>query len=149
MTSPASCARSVVIVRAVEVVTEILAFGAVFEVAVQQALDGGGNIDGGGAVAELTRGAGILADGASNAEEEGIDQLAVLLDLLAFEADVGDPVLAAGVGAAGNVEPDLLIEAGKALFEFGDEPLVEALGLGDGQLAELGSGAGDGSAPEG
>ena len=44
---------------------------------------------------------------------------------------------------------DLLVEAGEALFHLGDEPLVEGLGLGDGELAELGAGAGDGSAPEG
>ena len=92
---------------------------------------------------------GVLADGAADAEVEGVDHLAVLLDLLAFEADVGDPVLAAGVGAAGDVEADLLVEAGETLFELGDEPLVEGLGLGDGELAELGAGAGDGSAPEG
>ncbi len=58
-------------------------------------------------------------------------------------------MLAAGVGAAGDVEADLLVEAGHALFEIGDEPVVEGLGLGDGEFAELGAGAGDGSAPEG
>ena len=58
-------------------------------------------------------------------------------------------MLAAGVGAAGDVEADLLVEAGEAVFELGDEPLVEGLGLGDGELAELGAGAGDGAAPEG
>ena len=47
---------------------------------------------------------GVFADGSADAEVEGVDHLAVLLDLLAFEADVGDPVLAAGVGAAGDVE---------------------------------------------
>ena len=41
-----------------------------------------------------------------------------MLDLLAFEADVGDPVLAAGVGAAGDVELDLLVEAGEAVLPF-------------------------------
>ena len=58
-------------------------------------------------------------------------------------------MLAAGVGAAGDVEAYLLVEGGDALFQFGDEPFVEGLGLGDGELAELGAGAGDGSAPEG
>ncbi len=58
-------------------------------------------------------------------------------------------MLAAGVGAAGDVELDLLVEGGEAIFHLGDEPLREGLGFGDGELAELGSGAGDGAAPEG
>ncbi len=47
------------------------------------------------------------------------------------------------------MEANLLVEAGETLLELGYEPLVEGLGLGDGELAELGAGAGDGSAPEG
>jgi hypothetical protein len=92
---------------------------------------------------------GVLADRSADAEVEGVDHLAVLLDLLAFEADVGDPALAAGVGAAGDVQLDLLVEAGQPLFHLADQPLRERLGLGDRQLAELGAGAGDGAAPEG
>ena len=38
---------------------------------------------------------------------------------------------------------------GRRSSSLADEPLVEALGLGDGELAELGAGAGDGAAPEG
>ncbi len=137
------------VVGAVEVAAQVFTFCPFGEVAVEEALDGCGNVFSGCAVAQRTSRAGKPADGASDAEEEGVDHLAVLLNLFALEADVGDPVLAAGVGAAGDVEADLLIEAGEALFELGDEPGVEALGLGDGELAELGSGAGDGSAPEG
>ena len=58
-------------------------------------------------------------------------------------------MLSAGVGAAGDVQLDLLVEAGETLFHLADEPLGEALGFGDGELAELGAGAGDGPAPEG
>ena len=58
-------------------------------------------------------------------------------------------MLAAGVGAAGHVELDLLVEAGETVLHLADQPLREALGLGDGELAELGAGAGDRPAPEG
>ena len=91
----------------------------------------------------------MFADGAAYAEEEGVDEGAVAFDLFPFEADVGDPVLAAGVGAAGDVELDLLVEGGEALLHLFDEPFCECFGFGDGELAELGSGAGYGSAPEG
>ncbi len=138
-----------VVVGAGEVGAEVFAFGAGGEVAVEEAFDGGGAVFCGGTVAQRTGGAGVFAYGSADAEVEGVDEGSVLLDLFAFEADVGDPVLAAGVGAAGDVELDLLVEAGEAVFHLGDEPLVEALGLGDGEFAELCAGAGDGSAPEG
>jgi hypothetical protein len=136
------------VVGAAEVGAEVFAFAAVCEIPAEEALDGLGAVFGGGAVADLAGDVGVLAYGPADAEVEGVDHLAVLLDLLAFEADVGDPALTAGVGAAGDVKSNLLVEAGKALLEIGDEPLVEGLGLGDGELAELGAGAGDGSAEE-
>ena len=114
----------------------------------QQALDGFGHERRGAAIADRARDGGVLADRSAEAEVVGVGQLALVLDLLAFEADVGDPVLAAAVGAAGDVELELLVELGQALFELVDEPAGEALGLGDGELAELGAGAGDGAAPE-
>jgi len=46
------------------------------------------------------------------------------------------------------VELQILVELGQTLFEFVDQPARKALGLGNGQLAELGAGAGDGAAPE-
>ncbi len=137
------------VVVACEVGAEVFAWVAGFEVGVEEALDGVGAVFGGGAEADLAGDAGVLADGSSEAEVEGVDHFSVLLDFFAFEADVCDPALSAGVGASGDVDADLLVEAGEAVFEFGDEPLVEALGLCDGELAELGAGAGDGSAPEG
>ena len=90
----------------------------------------------------------MLADGSAKTEVVGVGELAFVLDFFAFDADVGDPVLAAAVGAAGYVELELLVEAGEAVFELVDEPAREALGLSDGQLAELGAGAGDGAAPK-
>ena len=136
------------VIGTIEVVTEVFTFGADGQVAGEEALDGVGNLGGSDAVAERTCGACIFADGAAYAKEEGIDQLAVLLDLFALETDVGNPVLAARVGAACDVEADLLVKAGEAVFELIDEPFVEALGFGDCKLAELSACAGNGTAPK-
>src|SRR5205085_5377164 len=76
-------------------------------------------------------------------------QAAFGLDLFALKADVGDPVLAATIRAAGDVQLELLIEFGKSVLEFLDKPARERLRFGDSDLAELGAGAGDGAAPEG
>ena len=119
------------------------------QVVAQQALDGFGHERRGAAIADRAGDGSVLADRSAKAEVIGVGQLALVLDLLAFHADVGDPVLAAAVGAAGDVEAKLLIELRQALFEFVDKPAGKALGLGDGELAEFGARAGDGAAPEG
>ena len=93
--------------------------------------------------------AGELADAAAHAEIVGVDHSAVLLDFFAFDADVGDPVLAATVGASGDVQFELLFEAGEAVFEFRGEPAGEAFGFGEGEFAEFRAGAGDRAAREG
>src|SRR5262245_42615622 len=64
-----------------------------------------------------------------------------MLDLFALDADVGDPMLAAAIRAAGNVQLDLLVETGQALIELSSEPPSEAFGFGEGELAKLGTGA--------
>ena len=102
----------------------------------------------GAAIADRASDCSVLADRAAKAEVEGIRKLAVVLYFFAFDADVGDPMLAATVGATGDVELELLIEGGEALIEFVDEPAGESLGFRDGQLAELRAGAGDCAAPE-
>jgi len=119
------------------------------EVAAQQALDRLGNMRGEATVADGAGDGSVLADGSAEAEVIRVGELAFVLDLLAFDSDVGDPVLAATIRASSDVEAELLIELREALFEFTDEPAGEALGLSDGQLAELSAGAGDGAAPEG
>src|SRR5208282_4764123 len=78
----------------------------------------------------------------------GICEFALVLDLFAFDADVGDPVLSATVGAAGDVEAKLLVELRYALFKFVDKPAGKTLRLRDGELAEFGACAGDGATPE-
>lgn len=106
------------VVGAGEVGAEIFTGGACFEVAVEEALDGVGAVLCGGTEADLASDAGVLADRTSDAEVEGVDHLAILLDFFAFKSDVCDPALSAGVGAAGDVDADLLVESGETLFEF-------------------------------
>src|SRR5581483_3685469 len=85
---------------------------------------------------------------AADAEVVSIEQAIVDLDLLAFDTDVGDPVLAATVGAPGHVKLQVLIEIRETFFQFFDQPTGEAFGFGDRQLAELGSAASYGSSRE-
>ena len=90
----------------------------------------------------------MLAHGAAKAEVISVHQRAIVLYLLALQADVGDPVLPAAVGAAGHIQLELLIELRQALFQLLDQPARKALGLRNGQLAELGACAGNRAAPE-
>src|SRR5262249_36429472 len=89
-----------------------------------------------------------LAEGSTHTEVISVDHLAVGFDLFALDADVRDPVLAAAIGAAGDVQLDLLLKRGKAILKFLREPSGKALGLGEGEFAELGAGAGDSAAGE-
>src|SRR5204863_2365108 len=120
----------------------------VVEIRAQQALDRRGRLAGRYPVADRARYRLVEADGAADAEVVGVHERAVDLHLLALEADVGDPVLAARVRAAGDVDPHVAVEAGQPKFQRVDEPAREALGLREGQLAELAAGARDGAAAE-
>ena len=71
-----------------------------------------------------------------------------MLDLLAFNANISNPMLAAAIRTASNIELELLIEAGDPLFELVNDPSRETLCLGDGQFAEFSACASDGSAPK-
>ena len=90
----------------------------------------------------------MQAERAAHAEVVGIDHLAINFCLFAFEADIGDPVLAATVGASGHVQLQVLIEAGETLVHLLDQPARKALRLSNGDLAEFGAAAGDRSTRE-
>ena len=116
---------------------------------IQEARDGVGDFVGGATIADGPGDGGDLADAAAYAEVIGIDHFAVELDFFTFDADVGDPVLAAGIGAASDVESKLLLIIGETVFELFGEPAGEGFGFGESELAEFGTGAGDGAANEG
>src|SRR5690242_6410059 len=106
-----------------------------------EALDGVRHFGGWAAVTDGARNRSNFAEAAAHAEVVGVHHFSFVLDFLAFDADIGDPVLAATVGAAGDMQLDLLVEAGEAFVEFGAQPAREALGFGQRELAEFGPGA--------
>ena len=83
-------------------------------------------------VADLARRCGVLADGAADAEVEGVDELRPsFLIFLPSRPMSAIQCWPQAVGAAGDVQLDLLIEAGEALFQFSTsqrvKPLVSAM----------------------
>src|ERR1700692_1900741 len=90
----------------------------------------------------------MQAESASDAKVVGIDKPPVDLHLLAVNADVCDPVLAAAVRASSDVQFQMLIETGQSLFQLFHQPAGEALRFGDCKLAELRTAASDSSAKE-
>src|SRR5207247_9900937 len=96
----------------------------------------------------VTRGTLLPAHTASDAEIVGVDHRALHLLLLALDAEVGDPVLPATIRASGDVDLQVLIEAGHPRLHLLHQPAREALGLGERELAELRARARDRPAPE-
>src|SRR5580693_3616717 len=131
-----------------EVGAEVLAWFALLEVTGQQAFEGCWNLGGRNTITNRATDGGMLAYGSADTEVKGVHHFSFVLDLLSFQTDVGDPVLAAAVGAAGHMQLELLVEAGEASFQFFNEPPREALCFADGKLAEFGAGAGNCPAPE-
>ena len=80
------------------------------------------------------------------AEVVSILHLAVDFQFLAFNADVGDPMLTATIGAAGDVQFQVLIEARQTLFQFLHQPSGEAFCFCNGKFAKLAPAARNGSA---
>src|SRR5262245_5041869 len=89
-----------------------------------------------------------LPEAAAHAEVVGIDKFAILFDLLAFDADIGNPVLSATVGAAGYVQLDLLVEARQSFVKFARKPARETFRFSERKLAEFRARAGDRAAGE-
>src|SRR5438270_9370068 len=101
----------------------------------EQTLDRVGNFSRQAAISGGPRGCLMQAQRTSNAEVVGVEQAVVHFDLLALYPEVGDPVLAATVGAARDVQLQMLVESGEALIELLDQPAREGFGFGDGKLA--------------
>src|SRR5438128_2180908 len=118
------------------------------EIASQQALDRVGHLGRRRTIADGPRRVLVLAHTAADAEIVGVDHRALELRLLPLDTKVGDPVLAAAIGTAGDVDLQVLVEARHARLELLHQPARETLGLGEGELAELGARARDGPAPE-
>jgi len=115
----------------------------------EKALDCVRNFGRGAAVSHRAGDGGKLTHAAADAEIVGVNHLAVLFYFLAFDADVGDPVLPATVRAAGNVEFQLLLEAREPIVKLFAEPTGKAFGFSKRELAEFRASASDGATGEG
>src|SRR5881628_1759009 len=127
---------------------EVLGRQAVGQEGAQQALDRRGHVGRGQAETDGSCHGLMPADGAADAEVVGIDERPALLDLLAFDAEVGDPVLPAAVRAARDVDPQVLVEPRQPPLERLYEPTRKPFRLGERQLAKLRARARDGPTPE-
>jgi hypothetical protein len=83
--------------------TQILAGLASAEVLPKQPLDGMGNLGCEAPVSDRPRCRLMQAERASQAEIVRVDQAALDFHLLAIDANIGNPVLSATVGATGDV----------------------------------------------
>jgi len=114
----------------------------------EEAFDSVGNFLCGAAIADGARDTGVGTDSTTDAEVVGVDHLAVHPGFLAFEADVGGPMLAAAIGAAGDVQLQLLLIIREAIFELISEPTGEGFRFGEGEFTEFRTGASDCAADE-
>src|ERR1700726_3910659 len=107
-----------VVSMATKKLAQVFVFFALGVEAFEQPFNGVGHGVRRAPVANWTRDGRELAHATADAEVVGVDHFAVLLNFLAFDADVRDPMLAATVWASGDVQLELLFEGGQALFEF-------------------------------
>src|SRR5438105_468206 len=89
----------------------------------------------------------VLAHGASQTEIIRILEASIRFYFFAFQPDVGNAVLATTIGATGNIELQLLVEAGQPFLQVVHQPACKRLGLSNSQFAEFAPGAGHGPAP--
>src|SRR5438309_3979693 len=128
--------------------TQVLVGLAHGEILPEQSLDRIRNLSRRAAISHGPRGCLMQTERSAKAEVIGINKATVDFNLLAINANIGNPVLSATVRASGNVQFQVLIEAWQTLFQFFHQPAREALRLRDRQLAELRAAARDGAAPE-
>src|SRR3972149_9560970 len=127
---------------------KIYAIRPAIQVRRQQALDGARHLGRGAAVADRPGLALVLADSTPHTEVICIDHRPAHLDLLALDADVGDPVLATAIRATGHVDLEVLVKSWHPLLKLFHQPLGEALRLREGQLTEFRSRARNRTPPE-
>src|SRR5690242_7265686 len=81
----------------------------------------------GAAIADGSRNRSNFAQAAADAKVIRVHHFSFGLDLLAFNPDIGNPVLAAAIRATGDMQLDLLVEARKPLLELVAQPARESL----------------------
>ncbi len=109
-----------VVVSSCKVSAQVFVGRTLREITAQQPLNRVRDLIGRGPVAQRTSGAGEPAHSSAHAKIKSVHQLPILLDLLAFQSDIGDPVLTAAIRATGHMQLDLLVKARKTLFHLAD-----------------------------
>jgi hypothetical protein len=102
--------------------SQVLVRASRHQEAIQQSLDGIGHFRCGTAISHRPCDGLLFANRSADAEVIGVDELTVRLDLLAFQPEVCDPVLAATVGAASDMQLEVLLEARQTFIEFLRQP---------------------------
>ena len=76
---------------------------ALLEVTAQQAFEGCWNLGGWNTITDRTANGSVLANGSPYTEIVCVNHPAIVFNFFSFETDIGDPVLAAAVRAAGHM----------------------------------------------
>jgi hypothetical protein len=71
-----------------------------------------------------------LSDASTDAEVISVDHPAIYFDFLALDADIGDPMLPATIGAASYVYTKLFLKIREPLLELVGKPASESFGFG-------------------
>src|SRR4029077_1491305 len=100
------------------------------------------------AIADRPRNRSELAHAPAETEVIRVDHTPIDLQLLALDADVRDPVLAAAIRASGDVQLELLLKSRQALIELLRKPTRQGFRLSQRQLAKFRTGASNGAARE-
>src|SRR5882757_6098173 len=103
---------------------------ALIEIAAQQTLNGIWYFARRATIAHRSSKAGVLTHGAAKAEVVSVLNTAGNLELLAFQTDICNAMLAATVRAARDVEFQLLIKLRNPLFQFLNQPRSEERRVG-------------------
>ena len=110
------------------------------KIAAQQALNGVWHFTSRTTITHGTAKAGVLTHCAAKAEVISVLNAAVNFELLAFQPDIRNAMLATTVRAAGNVQFQLLIKLRNAFFQLFNQPAREGFGFCYCQLAKFAAG---------
>jgi hypothetical protein len=101
------------------------------EILPEQTLDRIRNLGRGTAISNGPRRRLMQTERSTHAEVIRVNQTSLDFYFFAVNANVGNPVLSAAIGASRNVQLEVLIEARQTLFEFSYQPAGKTFRLRD------------------
>src|ERR1700737_594415 len=116
---------------------QILAGRALLVEFPKQPLNGIRHFRGRAAITDGPRNRRKLTHAAADAEVIRVDHATIDLQLLAFDSNVRNPMLPAAIGAASDVQLQLLLKTGQPLIELFRKPAREAFRLCERELAKF------------